>query len=286
MKILYFGPITKQGEPATGGFEAANRKNIDELRRRGIDVVEFANPIIKRQFGSIAKLAYIRLFILPLGLLRYKGAKDVVIHITPLWSHLLWPSVLVAFMARLLNLPLLVDVRAGSLINLAKTKSGLWRRGVTYMFLIARTITVEGKSYVNDIPTIFNINKPIHYFPNITYCGDLDYQKREDEYVNMIYFGRITKTKGVDMLLKMMSKFSEKYRLFLAGGLSKDLKAEDLQIKNVFYLGALSSSDLEETLKKMHIFLFPTRWEGEGQSNAAWSCTYNIRSGFLPRRRG
>ena len=268
MKILYFGPIAKKGKPATGGFESANRKNIDELRRRGVDVIEFANPIIKRQLGSIAKLAYIKLFILPFGLLHYKGAKDVVIHITPLWSHLLWPSVLVAFMARLLNLPLLVDVRAGSLINLAKTKSGLWRRGVTYMFLTARTITVEGKSYVNDIPTIFNINKTIHYFPNITYCGDLNYQKREDEYVNMIYFGRITKAKGVDVLLKVMPKLSERYRLFLAGGLSNDIKAADLQIKNVFYLGALSPSALEDTLNKMHIFLFPTRWAGEGQSNS------------------
>lgn len=31
MKILYSGPITPAGQPSTGGFEAANRKNIDAL---------------------------------------------------------------------------------------------------------------------------------------------------------------------------------------------------------------------------------------------------------------
>ena len=33
MKILYFGPIAESGKPALGGFEAANRKNIDKLRQ-------------------------------------------------------------------------------------------------------------------------------------------------------------------------------------------------------------------------------------------------------------
>ena len=31
MKILYFGPISKKGQASIGGYEAANRKNIDSL---------------------------------------------------------------------------------------------------------------------------------------------------------------------------------------------------------------------------------------------------------------
>lgn len=44
MKILYFGPIAESGKPALGGFEAANRKNIDKLRQLRIDVEEFPIP--------------------------------------------------------------------------------------------------------------------------------------------------------------------------------------------------------------------------------------------------
>lgn len=45
MTILYSGPITPAGQPSTGGFEAANRKNIDALRRRGVEVVELPYPL-------------------------------------------------------------------------------------------------------------------------------------------------------------------------------------------------------------------------------------------------
>ena len=48
MKILYFGPIAEEGKPAVGGYEAANRKNIDELRRNDIEVIEFPNPLIRK----------------------------------------------------------------------------------------------------------------------------------------------------------------------------------------------------------------------------------------------
>lgn len=279
MKILFYGPIAKSGKPAGGGFEAANRKNIDELRRNGVDVVEYANPIIMRQFGSIAKIAYIKLLFLPFCIFKYVGRKDVVVHTTPLYNHLLWPSVLVVWAAKVARLPLLLDIRAGSLINLSKTKSKLWMYGVRYMLRHAAKITVEGKSYIEEIPKVFGIDKEILYFPNITYCDNLKYQYRKEDYVNMIYFGRITKHKGVDLLIRMMPQLNDHYRLYLAGTISEDMHAKELQVKNVYYLGPLSPTGLNAVLQKMHIFLFPTKWAGEGQSN---SLIESMQSGLIP----
>lgn len=279
MRILFFGPIAKPGKPAGGGFEAANRKNIDVLRRNGVEVVEFGNPIIKRQFGAIAKVAYLKMFFDPFCLLRYLGRKDVIVHTTPLYNHLLWPSVLVVMMAKIAKLPLLLDIRAGALVFLSRKKSKLWVRGVYYMLSNAKEITVEGKSYLKDIPEVFGVKKRLLYFPNITFCNDISYMPRDNEYINLIYFGRITKNKGVDLLLRMMPLLDERFRLYLAGVICDDIKAKDLNIKNVFYLGSLSPAELKRTLQKMHIFLFPTKWFGEGQSN---SLIEAMQNGLVP----
>ena len=34
MRIIYIGPIAQPGKPAIGGYEAANRKNIDALKNK------------------------------------------------------------------------------------------------------------------------------------------------------------------------------------------------------------------------------------------------------------
>ena len=279
MKILYFGPIAKAMEPAKGGFEAANRKNIDMLRKHGLDVVEYPNPKIHRRLGAFGKLAYIKLLVTPLCLIQYLGKKDLLVHITPLYNHLLWPSVWLVWVAKTLNIKFIIDIRAGSLINLSKSKSEIWKRGIRYMLQTANHITVEGKSYINDIPKVFGVNKPISYFPNTTYCKDSEYIERNDKYINLIYFGRITKHKGVDLMMRMMSLLGDNYHLYLAGPISGEIETSQIQIKNVFYLGSLSPVELSKTLKKMHIFMFPTKWAGEGQSN---SLIEAMQAGLIP----
>lgn len=279
MRIVYIGPIAKPGMPAIGGYEAANRKNIDTLKKRGIDVVEIANPLIKHQYGSIAKLAYVKLLFIPFKLLRYRHAKETAIHTTPLYKNLLWPSVLTVWAAKRLRLPVVVDIRAGSLIKLVKMRSSLWRRGVRYMLNAADAITAEGKSYVKDIPATFGVEKEIHYLPNITFCDQSTFTPRKEEHINMIYFGRITKHKGVDLLLDMMEQLDDRYRLYLAGHILSDISAEEIKREKVIYLGALTHEELFKQLAHMHIFLFPTKWFGEGQSN---SLIEAMQQGLIP----
>ena len=232
MRILFFGPIAKPGKPAGGGFEAANRKNIDVLRRNGVDVIEYGNPIIKRQFGAIAKVAYMKMFFVPFCLLRYIGRKDVIVHTTPLYNHLLWPSVWLIWMAKKVGVKVLLDIRAGSLIILASKNSNLWKNGVRFMLCNADAITVEGRSYQQDIPKVFRVDKPISYFPNITYCNDMEYVERGTDTINLIYFGRITRHKGVDILLRTMPLLGDCFRLFLAGPIENDIKPSELKISN------------------------------------------------------
>ena len=267
------------GKPALGGYEAANRKNIDQLRQHGVEVVEFPNPRINYRLGPIGKLAYIKLLLTPFALLKYTGDEDVIIHHTPLYENLIFPSIWLLWVTKILHVKILIDIRAGSLIENSKKKSNVWRKSIRYLLNNASLITVEGKSYLHDIPSVFNINRKIYYFPNLADCEELTFIPRRNERINMIYFGRITKLKGVDLLLKMIPLLDERFHLYLAGKVANDIKLETLNIDGVSYLGLLTPVELRKVLQNMHIFLFPTKWHGEGQSN---SLIEAMQNGLIP----
>lgn len=269
MKILYFGPITPKGKPNTGGYEAANRKNIDKLSELGITVKEFPNPRVPKRFGVIGKLVYLKLFLTPFLILKYVGRKDVIIHTTPLYGNLLEPSLLLLFLAKLLNIPTLLDIRAGSLIYYYNTKGIRKKFKLRLMIKLATKITVEGSSYINEIKNIMKINKDIRYFPNVAYCNKTLTPPPNYNNINLFYFGRITPNKGIDVLLDLIKELPSNYHLFLAGPIAHNID-KDLILKNrkTTYLGLLTHNELITEMGKMHFFIFPTRHVGEGQSNS------------------
>ena len=279
MKIIYIGPISLPHQAAIGGFESANRKNIDTLRKKGVEVVECPNPIINHRWGMLGKIAYVKLLVTPFHLMKFKNCKDLAIHITPLYNKLLWPSFLTVWAAHKMGIPILVDIRAGSLIHLFDIKSKLWRKGMVYLLNLANAITAEGKSYEIDIPHKFGINKKVDYFPNITYCKDLPPKEAPKEAINLCYFGRISTVKGIDILTQMMKSLDCRFRLYMAGNIADDFNKETLKATNIFYLGMLPPTTLNEVMKKMHIFVFPTRWMSEGQSN---SLIEAMQQGLVP----
>ena len=269
MKILYFGPIAEEGKPAVGGYEAANRKNIDELRRNGIEVIEFPNPVIKKRFGKLGKIAYFKLFLTPLLLYKYRN-ENVILHITPLYRNLATPAVFTEWIAQKLNIPVLLDIRAGSFIDLYENHGKRQRRIMRKLLSYANRVTVEGKSYIEDIRKVANYKGVIDYFPNVVDCSSLEYLRRDKEdKINIFYFGRITKNKGIDIMEEVISLLDNRFHLFLAGNIAGDVNKEKLlNDDKITYLGLLSPSQLKEKMRKMHFFLFPTRHPGEGQSNS------------------
>ncbi len=272
MTILYSGPITPAGQPSTGGFEAANRKNIDALRRRGVEVVELPYPIVNRKWGKLGKLAYAKLFLTPLKLLKYRGRKDVILHITPIYGNLLLPAVITIKAAGRMGLKVVTDVRAGSLITYYQSRGKNYRKGIREMLEGGDIITVEGSPYIGQIRDIIGVNRPTFHFPNLTSLSpeaSLPQDKTRGNTINLFYFGRITRNKGIDLLLDMMKILPERFHLYLAGGIAPDIDRNALNdTPRTTYLGLLKPTDLTRHMQKMHIFVFPTRHVGEGQSNS------------------
>lgn len=279
MKVLYLGPITPKGKPSIGGYEAANRKNIEALVKRGVEVVEFPNPVINKRWGKLGKLAYAKLFLLPLGLWKYRNQKDVILHTTPLYGNLLLPSLFTVRIAKYLGIRVLVDVRAGSLINYYQTKGTGWKKQIRSLLMLADMITVEGSSYIHQIKTIIGIDKPTYYFPNIADCTGLTAIDKPKDKINIFYFGRLTKTKGIDLILEVVKKLDERFKLYVAGAFGADCSRGMLDDEKIEYLGFLNPMELREVMKKMHFFIFPTRHVGEGQSN---SLIEAMSAGLIP----
>lgn len=283
MKVIYFGPITPAGQPSTGGFEAANRKNIDALRKRGVEVVELPFPIIDRRLGALGKAAYARLFLAPLTLLRHRNEPDTVFHMTPLLDHLSLPLAFVMRMAKACGLHTLLDVRAGTFLHFWATRGQRYRRRIRRMLDRADAITVEGSAYLSGIPQATGTATPMSYFPNLAPCvadpADPEREPRADNTVNIFYFGRLTAAKGYRIMTDTIKALGNGYRLFLAGPMAPDADPALMDHERITYLGLLTQDELSRQMQKMHIFLFPTSHIGEGQSNSLIEAMAN---GLIP----
>lgn len=272
MKILYFGPIAEKGMPAAGGYEAANRRNIDALCDRGLDVREYSNPSINKRLGFFGKLAYLKLLLYVFIPLRYIGKKDVIAHTTYLHnSFFIFPNALLSLMMKSCGLKNVLDVRAGSFVDLYRNGNFIYKFLTRITLKCASVITVEGKEYLSSIPSNCGSEKRLYYFPNLYNCklisiGD---HTPDTATINLFYFGAIKETKGIVLLLDLIQLLDKKYHLYLAGSIvDYDLESKLKNCVNVHYLGNLNKEELKSEMQRMHFFVFPTKHEGEGQSNS------------------
>lgn len=269
MTIIYFGPITPKGEQSKGGYAAANRKNIDMLTELGIKVVEVPKPTKNKFTKHIGFLINLLCFVQPFLLFRYIFKKDVIVHITPVYKFFIYPAAFTVFLSWLLRIPVVVDLRAGTFIKYYNEYSPVYRFANKVLLNKSNAITVESRYYIDEIKKIIkNKEKSISYFPNVAKCDKLEYNEKQTDKYNLFYFGRITQNKGIDIMLETIKMLDNRFCLYLAGPIASDIDVASIKNKKTKYLGLLNSDEIKDVLKDTHFFIFPTRHNGEGQSNA------------------
>lgn len=268
IRCHYYGPITPAGRPSIGGYEAANRKNIDALRRSGVTVWEHPNP--RKPKIPLGALVYLKLLLNPFSMIRSAGKKDTVVHVTPLHRMLWYPSLFCVGLAKLLGLKTVVDLRAGAFIRFYETRGAIYRRAVRMMLAAANAVTVEGKPYVDYIKDITGGKTIPAYFPNTLDAANVTTPGTDpDRRFNLFYFGRISSSKGIGVMLEALANLDDRFRLYLAGNIASDIDPLTiLSNDRVVYLGSLTPAQLEKKKQQMGFFIFPSTWSGEGQSNS------------------
>lgn len=279
INVIYIGPIGKVNKPQKGGFESANRRNIDTLKEHGINIIELPYPTTNAKNTIIKKLSYTKFLNIFIALiLNSRNIRSRIIHITPLYKYFIYLELPLILIAKILGYKILFDIRAGSFIKYFEKGSTIYRFFIKKAIQHSNIVTVESCKYVGFINKIIS-NREVIYFPNTVKITQIYESKTDINTYNLIYFGRINKVKGIFLMIDLIKKLDDNFVLYLAGSIEKNVDENLLTHPRIKYLGILNTNELNEYLKKMDFFIFPTIHSGEGQSNSLIEAMSN---GLIP----
>jgi glycosyltransferase involved in cell wall biosynthesis len=285
VRIAYCGPIAQPRRPARGGYESANRRLIDDLRRRGADVLEFAYPLA---LGSkFAKgVAYSRHFAaIALELVQQRRRFDIL-HLTPLYRQFIYAEALLCLVAWSLGKRVMLDIRAGSFIQHYQDRSPAYRKLVDALMARADILAVEGREMIPFAKT--RHERPILYLPN--YVNPRADQarpsaKQRGDTIRIVFLGRVVPEKGIETAIAAIEALQDRglrTQFEVIGDGDPDymnaLKRRTVNLP-VTWRGSLPPEAIRTGLAAAHFFIFPTRHFGEGHSNAL---TEAMAEGVVP----
>jgi len=283
-KIALVGPIAEESLPARGGYQACNRRTISAMRLAGVDVVAISYPHPstsgwKKLLGY--GIGFVRLF-LKVGKLRGRA-----VHVTGLYKQFIYLEAILVALAKLRGLTVVYDIRAGSMMRYYAEFSAMYRFVFRSVLKASDRIMVEGKEYCDFIELI--TGTPPYYFPNHVPISDVaaghSGATRCDDEIGLVYVGRIVEDKGIEVVLEAASILRSRgirTKVSIAGEgdihYLEYLKTRYTGDAN-HWLGALPPEEVFSLFSRGHFFLFPTRHNGEGHSNAL---TEAMAAGCVP----
>jgi glycosyltransferase involved in cell wall biosynthesis len=271
-RIHLCGPIAQRGEPARGGYQACNRRTIEGLARAGCEVVAlpYPHPHVRgwRKLGAYAAgflRLYLRLLALPRG---------SIFHLTALACHFVWNEWPLLRIARLRGCRIVYDLRAGAGQSQYARRGAAYRLAFRACLRAADELLVEGEALVPFIERVAP-GRHVTVLPNHL---DTDALPRREaaplpDAPLLAYVGRIVPEKGVEVLLEAAARLRER-GLGVDVCIAGDGAAPYVQRlatttgRGARWLGPLSSAAVLALLRRAHFFVFATRHDGEGQSNA------------------
>ena len=96
-------------------------------------------------------------------------------------------------------------------------------------------------------------------------------KRQENEELKIIFAGRLTLSKGIQYLIKILKKLDFPWKLEIAGSVPEKPNeiSEELNLflkdPKCNYLGQIPHNKLIERMKNNHVFIFPSLFEGFGQ---------------------
>jgi glycosyltransferase involved in cell wall biosynthesis len=285
VRIAYCGPIAQPGRPARGGYESANRRLIDDLRLRGIDVVEI--PYAEASGPKPAKvLAHAIGFARAAVMLMSKRREFDVLHLTPLYRQFLYAEALLCALASALGKRVALDIRAGSFVRNYRHRSPVYRALADRLIARAGMVAVEGGEYLPFMTE--RRDGPVLYLPNYVQSRATPNgpaEERSSAALRLVFLSRIVPEKGVETAIDALELLNARglpATLDVIGtGEERYVKALIARTSDlpVTWSGALPPGEVKARLGQAHFFVFPTVHTGEGHSNAL---TEAMAEGVVP----
>jgi glycosyltransferase involved in cell wall biosynthesis len=285
VRIAYCGPIAAPGRPARGGYESANRRLIDDLKLRGVEVVEM--PYAEASGAKAAKILAHSLAFLSVAaeLVRRRRGYDLF-HLTPLYRQFLYAEAVLCGIAWALGKRVVIDIRAGSFVRNYRERSGTYRTFADALLRRADLVAIEGREYA---PFIAKRRLgSILYLPNYVKSHaspPAPHRERAGDEMRIVFLSRVVPEKGIETaigVLEVLRKRGMSAALEVVGT-GEPAYVETLAARTrdlpVVWSGALTPGEVRARLAAAHFFVFPTTHCGEGHSN---SLTEAMAEGVVP----
>ena len=285
-QIIFYAPLGK-GVPVEkiGGAEAGCVKTKQIYENAGIQVIPLDKPAISRG----RKRYVVEMLILPFKLFRLlcKYPKAVV-HIVGFYTKIVRYEWLLMRMAKCLGHKVIYELRNGSMVRTYEEGTDSYRKTLRDLLLKPDVVLCQGMEYVDFINKKWGVSRS--YYPNYI-MDDFLSENHSDKIrpVRLVYFGRVTESKNVDVIIKVLSLvrqagieavleiiggYDERYKSLL-----DDVVREEGLSDYVTFFGRKPFSFIAERLRCSHYFVFPSQERQEGHSN---SLTEAMGCGVVP----
>jgi len=284
MQVAYCGPIAAKGQPARGGYEAANRRLVDDLRARGIEVQEYPYALTGGA-TPIKTIGYLAGFVRIAAQLIIDRARWDILHLTPLYKQFLYAEAVLCRLTWMLGKRVVLDIRAGAFLHYYAGRGRLYQATIDHLIRRAEMVAVEGEEYLSFATARHHGH--VLYLPNYVSAAPLAPQPgdRQPSPVRLVYLGRVVSQKGIETAIGTLAALLARgvdARLEVIGTGDPDyigaLKAACNGLP-VIWAGALPPAKVAEHIRGAHVFLFPTDHLSEGHSNAL---TEAMAQGLVP----
>lgn len=280
--------------PKSGGQSSARRV------ARGIEDMGFHVHIIRRHRAEMEKrfahkaevlfFAFVDLIKIVVFLLPKNRKHYAFMHLSYAGSLVPYEYIL-SLVTRFLGFKCLLYIKGGQVLdcytNGTKLHKWLYRQTLN----LQEIVFFEGIESMDMARTL--TTRPLCFFPNYVSEDQIPEQvgRRDEQIVNICYFGRIAPDKNVHVVVKSFELLCEmgiNAHLTIIGGAGQRknyVSQVDAMIKNSIYSDKISRyglspfSFIRQILQLQHFFIFPTKEKCEGHSN---SLTESMSQGVIP----
>ncbi len=286
-EIFFYAPLGQNLLPEKiGGAEVGCLKTLEIYKSAGYDITVLHKPSMAQgQFIYLLKTFFFPLRLIQLLLLH----KSVPIHIVGFYRKIVYYEWLLMKISKCLKHKVIYELRNGSMISSYNEGGIVYRTFLKSLLLESDIVLCQGLDYVKFIQSKWGIERS--YYPNYIMDEFIKPHSLSRSYpIRLIYFGRITKSKNIDVIIEILSYIRSAgidAVLDLIGGYDKayyellQLKIKEVGLDQfcVYFYGRKSFSFISEKLQGASYFVFPSQESQEGHSN---SLTEAMGRGVVP----
>lgn len=298
-RIYYYGLLGDLKKLPVGGGQTSARRVIEGLRASGFEVIttdRHWNTKLTKTGHFLETGFYTILNVAQLFFRLLLGRRKNSLYLNISYSNVLLPlEYFTGKMAKLLGYKSILYLKGGRLKDVIKGLSGKRKEMFKKNLDMRSLIMLEGESDIELVKEFTDVK--VIWCPNYIFEKNIPERLPNipNEKIGICHFGRITKEKGVEIVLDTFELLAKKYpQLHLAiiggiggvgGGDSDFYEKFNLRCKKsefadrILRVGQSSSEYIKEIMSKCHFFLFPSADPCEGQSN---SLNEAMAQGLIP----